>query len=355
MTEHEVAKRGFWRTGMLNLSNPAGSSNHAPMSHTLRKILILLMLAAIFPAARAAEYQLFARTNLMAWCIVPFDAKKRGPEERAAMLRALGFNLFAYDYRAEHIPTWDQELTALKNQRVQLAAWWFPTELNDEAAQILALLERRKIHAQLWVMGGGGPTKDEAEQKARVAAEAKRIQPIAGAAAKIGCTVALYNHGSWFGEPENQIAIIEHLRDAGVTNVGIVYNLHHGHAHLNRFPALLQKMKPYLMTLNLNGMVRDGEAKGQKILPLGQGQLDLSLLKMIRDSGWRGPLGILNHTDEDAEARLRDNLDGLDWLVPQLSSQTPGPRPVPRSWGRPAAPRQTPQPSGSSPATPGKL
>lgn len=313
------------------------------MSNSLRRITLLLVLLATVVATRAAEYQLFARTNLVAWCIVPFDAKKRGPQERAAMLEQLGFKKFAYDYRPEHVLTWDVEIEALKKHGVQLTAWWFPTTLNAEALDILALLERHQVRAQLWVMGGGGPVKNEEEQKARVAAEAQRLQPIAGAAAKIGCTVALYNHGSWFGEPENQIAIIEHLRGAGVNNVGIVYNLHHGHAHLARFPALLQKMKPHLVALNLNGMVANGERNGKKILPLGQGDLDLSLLRTIRDSGWRGPLGILNHTDEDAEARLRDNLAGLDWLAPQLRSQTPGPRPVPRSWVDPAAAQhQTP-------------
>jgi hypothetical protein len=90
------------------------------------------------------------------------------------------------------------------------------------------------------------------------------------------------------------------------------------------------------MALNINGMMRDGEISGRKILPLGQGDLDLSLLKTIRDSGWRGPIGILNHTDEDAEARLRDNLDGLDWLVAQLDSAPPGPKPKPRSYRVPA-------------------
>ncbi len=44
--------------------------------------------------------------------------------------------------------------------------------------------------------------------------------------------MGLYNHGGWFGEPENQIAIIEHLK---MSNVGIVYNLHHGHDHVERF------------------------------------------------------------------------------------------------------------------------
>lgn len=277
--------------------------------------------------------RLFARSNLVAWCIVPFDAGKRGPEERAAMLARLGIKLFAYDYRAEHIPAFDAEVEALRRHGVRLLAWWFPGALTDEARLILDVLERHgQRGVQLWVSGGGEPVKSPEEQPARVAAEAARVRPIAEAAGKIGCSVALYNHGGWFGEPENQIAILERLRTGGVTNVGIVYNLHHGHAHLDRFPELLAKLRPHLVCLNLNGMTRDGDQRGQKILPLGQGDLDLTLLRAIRDSGWRGPIGILNHTDEDAEARLRDNLAGLDWLVRQLNGAPAGPKPTPRSW-----------------------
>ena len=296
------------------------------------------MLLVCLPVARSAEYQLFARTNLMAWCIVPFDAKKRGPEERAAMLESFGFKHFAYDYRAEHIPQFDAEIAACQKHGVSLDAWWFPTVMNDEARLILDVLKRHHVKAQLWVMGGGNPTKTPEEQRARVEAEAKRIRAIAEAAAPMGCTVALYNHGAWFGEPENQLQIIERLKQEGITNVGIVYNLHHGHDHLDRFPELLQQMKPHLLALNLNGMTRNGDQVGKKILPLGQGELDLGLLKVIRDSGWRGPIGILNHTDEDADARLRDNLEGLDWLLPQLEGQSPGPKPKPRSWRQLAAP-----------------
>jgi len=294
-------------------------------------LLLLALLVPTGPSALAAEYQLFARTNLMAWCIVPFDAKKRGPEERAVMLEKLGFKHFAYDYRAEHVPTFDAEIAACKKHGISLDAWWFPGTLNDEARMILDVLKRNNVKPQLWIMGGGGPVKSPEEQKARVESEANRLQPIAEAAAKIGCTVALYNHGAWFGEPENQLQIIERLNRSGVTNVGIVYNLHHGHDHLARFSTLLQSMKPRLLALNLNGMTRNGDKVGEKILPLGQGDLDLALLKTIRDSGWRGPIGILNHTDEDAEARLLDNLDGLDWLRPQLDGKVPGPKPKPRS------------------------
>jgi sugar phosphate isomerase/epimerase len=261
------------------------------------------------------DYQLFAQTNLVAWCIVPFDSKKRNSEERAEMLNRLGISKLAYDYRAEHIPSFDQEVEAMQKHGIEIVAWWFPTELNAEAKLILDVLKRHHIKPQLWVMGGGGPANSAEEQKARVKAEAARLRPIAEAAAKLGCKVGLYNHGGWFGEPENQLEIIKEL---GMPNVGIVYNQHHGHDHLARFPSLLQQIKPHLLALNLNGMTRDGEKNGHQILPIGKGELDAPLLKVINDSGWRGPIGILNHTDEDAETRLRENLEGLKRLAANL-------------------------------------
>lgn len=276
---------------------------------------------------------LYARENLTAWCIVPFDAKKRGPEERVAMLKELGFRRYAYDWRAEHLPGFAREVDLLKEAGIALEAVWFPAGLDDDARKILDVLRDKGVRAQLWItMGDPGPGKDQA---GKVSAAASAIRPVAEEAAKVGCRVELYNHGSWFGEPENQLAIIEAL---GLPNVGIVYNLHHGHDHLDRFPELLRKMLPHLDALNINGMVRDGERRGQKILPLGQGDLDLGLLRAIRESGYRGPIGILGHTMDDAEERLRDNLDGLDWLVPQLDGAQAGPRPAPRTpVPRPAA------------------
>ena len=77
----------------------------------LRCLLVSLALGLAAFAENPPD--IFARENLMAWCIVPYDGKKRGPEERAAMLEKLGLQHFAYDYRAEHIPTWDDELDAL--------------------------------------------------------------------------------------------------------------------------------------------------------------------------------------------------------------------------------------------------
>jgi putative heme-binding domain-containing protein len=299
----------------------------------------------------AAAKHLYARNNLIAWCIVPFDSKKRGPEDRAAMLQKLGFTHFAYDWRGEHIPTFDAEVEALKKHKVALDAFWVaPGELNRESKIILDLLKRHSVKAQLWVLLDFGPDKVQgAEQERRVESAVTKLEPLAIEADKIGCSLALYNHGGWFGEPENQIAIIERLKTRGVTNLGIVYNLHHGHDHLDRLPTLLATMLPYLKALNLNGMDSGGDRQGRKILPLGQGSRDLELLRMIAASGYRGPIGILGHTMDDAEERLKDNLDGLDWLVAQLAGDPAGQPPHPRT-SVPPRPVEKPKTAAQDPA-----
>ena len=54
------------------------------------------------------------------------------------------------------------------------------------------------------------------------------------------------------------------------------------------------------------------------------------MLKIIAASGYRGPIGIIGHTNDDVELRLRDNLEGLEWLVQQLAGRPAGPKPTPR-------------------------
>jgi len=260
---------------------------------------------------------LFRRENLMAWCIVPFDAGKRTPRQRATMLREMGIHKFAYDYRAEHIPSFELEIMALRDNGIELSAWWFPSVLNEEAKSILAILKKHDAHPQLWVMGGGDAKWTGAESSSFAASEAERIRSIAVAAGEIGCKVGLYNHGGWFGIPENQIEV---LRRVDLPNVGIVFNLHHAHDQLDRLPEVLQRLKPFLLAVNVNGMQTDGERVGKKILPIGQGDRDLEVLATIARSGYSGPIGILNHTDEDARSRLMLNLSGLESMVSKLEA-----------------------------------
>jgi hypothetical protein len=260
----------------------------------------------------------FEQPNLMAWCIVPFDASKRSPEDRAAMLKRLDIRKFAYDYRAEHVPTFEREIVALKENGIELSAWWFPGVLNDEAKMTLALFEKTNQHPQLWIMGGGDQNMTPEQADAFAAQETERIRSIAIAAEKVGCKVGLYNHGGWFGQPENLVRLVKQVN---MSNVGVVYNLHHAHDQLDRLPAVLKMLKPYMLVLNINGMQTDGERVGKKILPIGQGDRDEQVLTAIAESGYDGPIGILNHTDEDAEKRLVANLQGLRNLVGKLSEK----------------------------------
>ena len=295
--------------------------------------LVLLLFASLAPL-HAEKNDLFEKSNLAAWCIVPFDAGKRGSEERATMLERMGLRKFVYDYRAEHIPQWDDELDALKKHHIELLGWWFPGLLNDEAKKTLELFKRHDVHPQLWISGGGGAirVKDEVDQKTCVEKEVARLKPICEAAAPLGCQIGIYNHGGWGGEPENMLAVTEAMKAQGIQNIGIVYNLHHGHGHLDRLEMVLPKMLPHLLCFNLNGMDVGGDARGRKILPLGVGTEDVRVLRILRASGYRGPIGILNHTNDDAEGRLLDNLDGLTWLLPQLDDSPPGAKPNYRTW-----------------------
>ena len=263
------------------------------------------LLASSAPATTSSP---FARDNLVAWCIVPFDAAHRGPKERADMLVNLGIKRIAYDWRDPHIPQWDEELDQYKSHGIELVGFWAP----DRQQQILELLKRHGLRCQLWVMGAE-PKGDS--QAAKIDAAAAALLPVANLAKQYGCTVGLYNHGGWFGEPENEFAIIDRLRQDGADNVGMVYNLHHGHEHLRRFPQVMNLIKPHLMCLTINGM----KAGGPMVLPVGQGDDDLSILKTIRDSGYTGPIAILNHREEvDAEQGLRENIDGLKKLLGEL-------------------------------------
>ncbi|MCU0711867.1 MAG: sugar phosphate isomerase/epimerase [Pirellula sp.] len=258
---------------------------------------------------------LFRQENLMAWCIVPFDSFNRPPIERAKMLSELGIKKFAYDYRAEHVPTFEEEILALKQYKIELTAWWFPGSLNDEARMTLALFEKHHVTPQLWVMGGGDVNMSKEDENRFLESEVNRLRPIADAGNRIGCSLALYNHGGWFGVPENMVRLVKAIDRP---NVGIVYNLHHAHDQLDRLAEVLNLLKPHLLALNVNGMETKGDQIGKKILVIGEGNRDAEVFRTISESGYEGPIGILNHTQEDAKERLSKNLMGLQKLMKPL-------------------------------------
>lgn len=286
---------------------------------------VILFAMAFATGARAEEAgDIFARKNLVAWCIVPFDSKKRGPAERAEMVARLGITKVAYDWRNEHVAQFEEEILEYKKHKLEYFAFW------GTHAEATKLWAKHGLRPQVWVMC---PSPAGATQEERVSKAAHQLLGVAKQTAAAGCPLSLYNHGGWAGEPETMAAVAKELREKHeMPHVGIVYNLHHGHDHIDRFPAALALMKPYLHCLNITGMIKGGDKVGKKIIPLGAGDLDVQMLKAIRDSGYRGPIGIIGHTNDDVEERLKDNLDGLDWLLPQLDGKPAGERPKWRTY-----------------------
>jgi len=268
-----------------------------------------LLLAVVLPiplSAKTEVEKLFAKDNLVAWCIVPFDAKKRGPAERADMAKRLGFTKIAYDWRGEHVPIFEQEILEYKKRDIEFFAFWNWHE------SFGPLIEKHDIKPQIWKTLGS--PKGET-QEVKVTAAAGSMLPLLKKCKKRGLELGLYNHGDWGGEPANLVAVCQELRKQGHKNVGIVYNFHHGHGHVEDFKKSLQAMKPHLLCLNLNGMSGKNQ-RSQKILPIGRGANEAQMLKEILEVGYEGPIGILGHVaSRDVEIVLKENLKGLRELT----------------------------------------
>lgn len=262
----------------------------------------------------------FSRSNLVAWCIVPFDAKQRGPEERAKMLHDLGITKLAYDWREQHIPTFDEELSALEKHDIKLEAFWMTSGRNPagnpNVQAVFEFLERNRVKTQLWLMMTEWPGFEDLSQQDKVKAMSSEIRYIAERAGKLGCEVALYNHGGWFGEPENQVDIIRHLN---LDNVGMVYNFHHARKHLSRFSSFYPLMLPYLKCINLAGLKKGDAGHFYRI---GQGDAEKDMIRQIWKSSYRGPFGIINHDEnKDAEKGLLEEISGLKWILYELGDK----------------------------------
>lgn len=276
------------------------------MNSFYRSLVVLTGLLFLSPASSVFSSDNFADENLVAWCIVPFDAAKRGPAERAAMLKELGLRRCAYDWRAEHVDSFEQEILEYKKHGIEFFAFWAG---HPKAFELFA---KYKISPQIWKTLTD-PGKDATSYKERVDAAAKSMISTAKAAAKIGSKLGLYNHGGWGGEPKNLVAVCERLRELGYDNAGIVYNFHHAHEHIDDWAGSFDLIKDHLLCLNLNGMNPNAKPK---IVGIGKGDKETEMIRIVRESGYNGPIGILDHRNElDARESLQENIAGLHAVV----------------------------------------
>jgi len=265
---------------------------------------------------------IFAKQELMAWCIVPYDVLERDAEQRMLMLKRLGITSYAWDWRQKHLSTLPTELNQARKHNIEVSAIWFWIDqrvddaLTQEHEQILQDVFNAELTTTLWISFDPAFFNGlDHEQKIDKATKVLRL--VRAKVENKGINLALYNHGEWFGNPLNQLAILERLGDP---TMGIVYNFHHAHDHIEHYETYIRAALPRLWVVNLNGM----RLKGEKIMPINSGDLERSMIKTLVDLGYTGKIGLLGHVEsEDVEVVLRQTLEGLVKILQALDYQKP--------------------------------
>lgn len=280
--------------------------------------LFIVLVAINRAGAQQNDHRNFLREKIVAWCIVPFDSVNRTPEQRASMLKEIGITKLAYDWRDRHIPLFDRELNALNKNHIYLQAFWIWSGANVKDDHIVntvfSFLKRRKVRTQLWYLYSPPPGFDNLSQEEKVKTVAVTVAEIAKRADSIGCTLGLYNHNGWFGEPVNQLEIINLLK---MKNIGIVYNFNHAQDHIETFKNFFPGILPHLIALNLAGL-KKGD---QHIYPIGKGDSEQEMIKIVFNSSYKGPIGIINEeTHPDAKTGLQMNMEGLKKILSSIGA-----------------------------------
>lgn len=253
--------------------------------------------------------------NYFAWCIVPFDNLNRNPEERISMLKELGFVSYAYDWRTEHLSEMVKEINLARENGIKIDGVWMWIDknnsvenLSEDNKKVFDIIQKTGLKTQIWLSFPENYFERLSEDE-RMTEAVKMVSYISDKAEKHGCTVGLYNHGGWFGNPDNQVKIIEALPEK---KLGIIFNFHHAHEMLDEYPEMVEKMMPYLRAVNLNGM----NPEGPMIVTIGDGSKEAEMIKILEEKGYKGPYGILGHrTDADVKQVLQKNLEGLKSII----------------------------------------
>lgn len=283
-------------------------------SYKINIVAFLLLIQMFYSCTNETE-QWINMDNFYPWCVVAFDSLNRSPEERINMIKELGFYKYAYDWEVDNLDNMYEELKLAEENNLEVVSVWFwlnakrdsVGKLSPRNERALEILKKSELKTTLWVSFSNNFFKDLSHEKSMIIAK-EMIQYIYKKAESIGCKIELYNHKGWFGNLNNQVAIIEALPQY---RLKIVYNFHHGQQDIEEFSKLVKKITPHLASVNLNGM----KIKGPKILPIGKGDYEKQMINQLLAEGFTGPWGILGHVkNEDVKLVLERNISGLKSL-----------------------------------------
>ena len=246
------------------------------------------------------------------WCIIGFDSLDRTPEQRMALLNEMGFKRYGFNRGKGDLSTMTKEFDLAQQNNIEITSifLWLNADrdsigkLSPSNQELLNNLKKVEYKPAIWVSFSDNFFED-LSQKESIDLSVKMIEFIKGKADQLGCDLALYNHHGWFGNPHNQVEIINILNDQSIS---MVYNFHHAHVYIDDFPQIAKKIKPFLSYVNLNGMKKEGP----QIFTLGEGDYEMKMIRSLINEGYNGPWGILGHIKtEDVKKVLQRNVKGL--------------------------------------------
>jgi sugar phosphate isomerase/epimerase len=278
------------------------------------------------------QVRLGSDENFVAWAFLNYEPGERTAEERAEMLKRLGFTKCGYEGHEQWIDQLEEHIIAYREHGIEMLGIYLeireenPLE-QDYLIEAIEIIKRQNCKIQLWLtirdnLFHGIPDGQ------RVQKACDLIQPLADRVIPKGCKIAMYNHGGWTGLPSNQVKIVKKLQTLyNPEDVGIVLNFHHAHPFVDHFSELFAEAKPYLFLVNTNGMrVKmndEGNKEGDpKILALGKGDHEVDMLRVVKESGYTGPVGVIDHVKQiDPEVNLRNNLNALKSILGQVDAE----------------------------------
>jgi sugar phosphate isomerase/epimerase len=249
---------------------------------------LLLAFAGFARGEEKKDYPFFP------FCIDWHDAKHRGFEEQAEMLKELGYDGVGHiwlDKVEERIKTLDDKGLKLYQitMEVNVAPGPDKPAFDPRLVDVLKLVKGRNVQFCLLVSGGKPSDASLDEQAVKV------LREMSDLAADSGAQLLLYPHvNNWIERIEDSIRVAEKVDRP---NVGVMFNLCHWlKADKSRdYEPLLKKAMPKLWAVSLNGADEFDSSDGwdHYIQPLDKGSFDVGkFLSTLKKLGYKGPIGL---------------------------------------------------------------
>lgn len=279
---------------------------HFRFVRCLSAAISLLILAAVSLSTAAAPKP-SERNVFFPFCIDWHDAKKRGFEEQAQMLKELGYPGVGHiwlDKVAERLESLDA--AGLKLYQITMMVDITPgrapydTQLKD----VLRMVKGRGVQFLL-LMNGLKPSDTAGDERA-----VQIIREIVELGAGTGSQFLLYPHTDfWMERIEDCVRVANKVN---LPEVGVMFNLCHWlRVSKDRdYASVLKLASPKLMAVSINGADEWDPNPGwaKYIQPLGQGSFDMpKFLRTLRELGFKGPIGLQCY---GIEGDTRTHLEG---------------------------------------------